>query len=117
MSASDGFDFRFLLGSVGGAALAVDAVTPNTTEPEPIRTCMLPGLEGAQSIMTLCSDAACTVTGWVFNPQTGKWFQMFSQALTAFVASQITNLPDGAKFYLRVAVNGGGATFVGFAIH
>ncbi len=117
MSTSDGFDFRFLLGTVGGAALAVDAVTPNTTEPEPIRTCQLPTGDGLHHILTLCSDAACTVTGWVFNAQTGKWFQLFSQALTAFVASQITNIPDGAKFYLRVTVNGGGAAFVGFAVH
>jgi hypothetical protein len=101
-------DFTAILGSLTGAGLAVDDL-PNTTEPAPKRTLTTPRNTSDDSDLnlSLVSDAALTVQGWMWSDTIGRWVRLFEQALVADIVSTITNVPGNVPMTFRVSVNAG----------
>lgn len=100
-------DFHIVLGTLGGTGLAVDS-DPNTTEPKAGRMTTTPRVTDLNTcVCTLTADAAATVELWMWSKKIGKWVKLFSQALTALVCSQVTNIPANVPVALIVTVNAG----------
>lgn len=132
---ADYCDFDFVLGAVGGGALAVDVADPNTTAPQEARICMVPrgaSRGGGQTRAFLFADAGCVLEGWVFSRFVGRWVRLFQKTIaTAFIgvhADQaigagatattiLMPIPDGVPFFLRVQANAGGAVVAGVKFH
>lgn len=131
--ATDFADFDFVLGAVGGGALAVDAADPNTTAPQEARICRTPRAQPhGQSYAFLFADAGCVLEGWMFSRFVGRWVRLFQKTIaTAFIgvhADQTVGagatattilmpIPDGIPFFLRVQANAGGAVVAGVKFH
>lgn len=103
-----------LLGRVTGAPVGVDP-DPNTTPPT--RAVVLGDRQQIKrGALSVIAQAACTVRVWIYDDDAAAWIPLTIATACPATAPLVFDGAAfaGAKTFVQVTANGGGATYVGF---
>lgn len=114
-----GFSLAVWYGTVGGAALSVDASDPNASAPTTARILRITARHGTVFIhgngtvrATAIGGTSCAVQTWFYDEVVAFWLKLNANPVTLTTATGLTQLATtgnmgGAKVFLQVTANTG----------